>query len=146
VRASNSDLLNETSVSPRISLAYKVAKYSQFSLAYGTFSQLPKPIILSFQGFISLKAKMRRITSSTSNTTRTGKPFRAEAYYKDYDNLVKFNSTDVNNASFFSNNGYGYAQGLDLFWRDGYNIKNLEYWVSYSYIDTKGITGIILRR
>jgi len=26
---------------------------------------------------------------------------------------------------------------LDLFWRDGNSVKNLEYWISYSYIDTK---------
>jgi hypothetical protein len=24
-----------------------------------------------------------------------------------------------------------------MFWRDGKTIKNLEYWLSYSYIDTK---------
>ena len=31
----------------------------------------------------------------------------------------------------------GFAKGLDLFWRDGTSIKNLEYWFSYSYIDTE---------
>jgi hypothetical protein len=37
----------------------------------------------------------------------------------------------------FNNNGSGFAKGLDLFWRDNKNVKNLEYWISYSYIDTK---------
>jgi len=37
----------------------------------------------------------------------------------------------------YSNNGSGYAKGVELFWRDSKNIKNLEYWVSYSYIDSK---------
>ena len=26
---------------------------------------------------------------------------------------------------------------MELFWRDNKNIKNLEYWISYSFIDTK---------
>ena len=137
LRASNSDLLNETSVSPRISLAYKVAKYSQFSLAYGTFSQLPRADYIKFSRFHQFESENAAHYILNFQYNKNRQTFRAEAYYKDYDNLVKFNSTDVNNASFFSNNGYGYAQGLDLFWRDGYNIKNLEYWVSYSYIDTK---------
>ena len=33
--------------------------------------------------------------------------------------------------------GFGYASGLDLFWKDTRNIKNLQYWISYSYLDTK---------
>ena len=37
----------------------------------------------------------------------------------------------------FSNDGEGFAKGLDVFWRDGNSIKYLEYWISYSYIDTK---------
>jgi len=35
------------------------------------------------------------------------------------------------------NSGYGYAQGVELFWRDKKSIKNADYWVSYSYIDTR---------
>ena len=41
LRASNNDLLNETVISPRISFAYKMAKNSQFSFAYGDFTQTP---------------------------------------------------------------------------------------------------------
>ena len=35
------------------------------------------------------------------------------------------------------NGGYGYAKGIELFWRDKKLIKNLDYWISYSYIDTR---------
>ncbi|MEO0046326.1 MAG: hypothetical protein RL705_1517, partial [Bacteroidota bacterium] len=35
------------------------------------------------------------------------------------------------------NTGSGYAKGLDVFWRDNKTIKNVEYWVSYSFIDTQ---------
>ena len=61
--------------------------------------------------------------------------FRAEVYRKKYNNLVSYNDEfpDVN--STFTNDGNGYAQGLDIFWRDNESIKN--YWVSYSYLDTE---------
>ncbi len=35
-----------------------------------------------------------------------------------------------------NNQGDGYAYGLDLFWRDRKSIKNGEYWISYSYIES----------
>jgi hypothetical protein len=35
------------------------------------------------------------------------------------------------------NSGYGYATGAELFWRDKKTIKNADYWISYSYIDTR---------
>ncbi|MCK7559165.1 hypothetical protein MKQ70_31020 [Chitinophaga sedimenti] len=36
-----------------------------------------------------------------------------------------------------NNNGTGYARGAELFWRDKKTIKNADYWVSYSFLDTK---------
>src|SRR6185312_7414876 len=36
-----------------------------------------------------------------------------------------------------NNSGYGYADGFELFWRDKKTFKNVDYWISYSYIDTK---------
>jgi len=63
--------------------------------------------------------------------------FRAETYYKDYNCLVKYNGIQAGFDSNYNNEGFGYAKGLDLFWRDSKTIKNLEYWVSYSFIDSK---------
>src|SRR5690606_12572305 len=37
----------------------------------------------------------------------------------------------------FSNSGFGYAQGVDVFWRDSKSLKNIDYWVSYSFLDTQ---------
>jgi hypothetical protein len=66
-----------------------------------------------------------------------GKLFRAEAYRKDYDHLVKFDTQIESLDSNFNASGDGYAQGIDLFWRDNTSIKNVDYWVSYSYLDTE---------
>src|SRR5690348_16440675 len=57
--------------------------------------------------------------------------FRVEGYYKSYNNLVKTNN------NVFNNSGDGYAKGIDLFWRDRKTIKDVDYWVSYSFLYTK---------
>ncbi len=38
---------------------------------------------------------------------------------------------------YFSNDGFGYAKGIDIFWRQNQKIKNTDYWISYSYLDTE---------
>jgi len=135
IRASHNDLLDETNVAPRISLAYKIAKYSQFSLAYGSFTQAPRQEYLKYSKFFeSEKASHYILNFQFSKDRQT---LRTEAYYKDYRDLVKYDTKTVMYNSVFNNNGNGYAAGLDVFWRDGKTFKNLEYWISYSYIDTK---------
>jgi hypothetical protein len=137
LRASNNDLLKETALSPRISFAYKIAKNSQFSAAYGDFSQTPTVDYIKYSKlhqFESEKASHYILNYQYSKDRIT---FRAEAYYKDYTNLVKYNTETAQYNSIFNNNGSGYAKGIDLFWRDGQSIKNVEYWISYSYIDTQ---------
>lgn len=71
------------------------------------------------------------------NITRTSALFRSEIYFKDYNDLVKYDTQIAQYDSNYNNNGFGFAKGLDVFWRDNKSIKYLEYWVSYSYIDTK---------
>lgn len=136
-RVSNNSLLNEIVISPRISLAYKMAKNSQLSMAYGDFSQTPNVDYIKFSKFDQFESEKASHYILNYQYNNKGKTFRAEAYYKDYSNLVKYDTSSLQYNSVFSNNGSGYAKGLDLFWRDGKSIKNLEYWVSYSYIDSE---------
>src|SRR5690606_21194652 len=60
-----------------------------------------------------------------------------EGYYKKYNHLVKYDSDLASFDSNFNNEGFGYAKGIDLFWRDNNTFKNFDYWVSYSLLDTK---------
>ena len=136
-RVSYNDLINETSISPRISFAYKMAKNSQLSIAYGDFSQTPNVDYIKYSKFHQFESEKASHYILNYQYIKNGKTFRAEAYYKDYSNLVKYDTSSIQYNSVFNNNGSGYAKGLDLFWRDGKSFKNLEYWVSYSYIDTE---------
>ncbi|TRX36867.1 TonB-dependent receptor [Flavobacterium sp. ZT3R18] len=137
VRASTNSLTNDNFVSPRISFAYKMAKSSQLSFAYGDFSQTPSVEYIKFSKNNQFESEKASHFILNYQYHREGQTFRAEAYYKDYSNLVRFDSPTIAYNSVFTNDGKGYAKGLDLFWRDGKTIKNLEYWISYSYIDTE---------
>jgi hypothetical protein len=137
LRASTNSLTNDNFVSPRISFAYKMAKFSQLSFAYGDFSQTPSVEYIKFSKNNQFESEKASHFILNYQYHRQGQTFRAEAYYKDYTNLVRFDSPTIAYNSVFTNDGKGYAKGLDLFWRDGKTIKNLEYWVSYSYIDTE---------
>jgi len=133
-RAEHSAYLNKTNLAPRASLAYKLGKESQASLAYGIFYQNPElryqPAVnpLTFMKATHYIAQYQKTTSATT--------FRVEAFYKQYDNLIKtqnINGREIGS----SNNGFGEASGFELFWRDKKNVKNLDYWISYSFLDTK---------
>ncbi|TRX41349.1 TonB-dependent receptor [Flavobacterium restrictum] len=137
LRASNNDLLNETTVSPRISFAYKMAKNSQFSFAYGDFTQTPSVDYIKYSKYHQFESEKASHYILNFQYNKSGKTFRAEAYYKDYSNLVKYDTSSPVYNSVYANTGSGYAKGIDLFWRDGKSFKNLEYWISYSYIDTQ---------
>jgi len=134
-RVEYSNALNELNLAPRISLAYKSGDHGQFSLAYGDFYQNPQIDYLKY----NQELKMGRTSHYILNYQylNNGKTFRAEAYYKDYKNLIKYDTELPLFDSNYNNNGSGYASGLDIFWRDNKSLNNLDYWLSYSYLNTE---------
>ncbi|MDO1514499.1 TonB-dependent receptor [Maribacter confluentis] len=135
LRAEYSSLLQEFNLSPRVSLAYKSGENAQFSLAYGEFFQNPKNGYLIYNADFTAEKTSHYIANY--QYVKNKQIFRAEVYYKDYGNLVKYNTEFALPSSIFNNNGNGFAKGLDLFWRDNKTIKNTEYWMSYSFLDTE---------
>lgn len=135
VRAEYSDYLNKSSVSPRFSAAYKITEKGQLSLSYGWFLQDPADDILLYTKSLNYE----RADHYTFNYQfeKDERVLRSELYYKQYKNLVKFAGDEFYNPEIYNNTGKGYAYGFDLFWRDNKTIKFGEYWVSYSYIDSK---------
>ncbi|MEP2239710.1 MAG: TonB-dependent receptor [Maribacter sp.] len=135
IRGEYSELLQELTISPRISLAYKAGTNSQFSLAYGEFFQNPKNDYLKYNSDFIAENTTHYIANY--QYVKNKQIFRAEAYYKNYGDLVKYDSPFALSTSTYNNAGSGYAKGLDIFWRDNKSIKNTEYWMSYSYLDTE---------
>ena len=134
-RVDHYELFDQTVFSPRASIAYKSGEYSQFSLAYGRFFQNPNANVLKFNNTINAENATHLIANF--QYTKQKQIFRVEAFHKDYQDLVKFDTEFPIFTSSFTNNGFGYASGVDVFWRDNESFKNLEYWASYSYLDTE---------
>jgi hypothetical protein len=134
MRAEHSQLLDKWNVAPRISLAYKFIDKSQVSFAYGIFYQDPERKYLPSLSKLNYAQATHYILQyqklSNSHT------FRTEIFYKKYEDLFKTNTT-FGRETVINNNGYGDAKGVELFWRDKKTIKNVDYWLSYSYLDTK---------
>ncbi|MCP4974719.1 MAG: TonB-dependent receptor [Maribacter sp.] len=135
IRGEHSNAMQAFNLAPRVSLGYKSSENGQFSLAYGDFYQNPSIEYVKFDKALDTEKTSHYILNY--QYTGDGKTFRAEAFYKDYDNLVKYDSFTPQFDSNYNNLGSGYATGLDVFWRDNKNIKNLDYWVSYSFLDTE---------
>lgn len=135
LRSEYSALFEETTFSPRISVAHKIGKNSQVSLAYGSFQQQPEKDILKFESKLSSQSATHYILNY--QYVANNRIFRAEAYRKDYSDLITYDTEFPGFDSDFDNTGNGFAQGIDLFWRDNETFKNLEYWVSYSFLDTE---------
>jgi len=130
IRSEYSDYVKEWNVSPRISLAYKLSRYHNLSAFYGEYFQSPLQELgyMNPTGF--MKSRQYLVNYFYQREKQT---IRVELYQKDYEDLVR------NDAGFnYIQNGNGYARGIDVFWRNnGSHLENLQYWISYSYIDTK---------
>jgi outer membrane cobalamin receptor len=135
VRGDRYELSDEFQVAPRVSFAYKTSKNGQLSMAYGSFYQNANSSALKFDQDIKSQSTEHYIMNY--QFVNDGRLFRAELYRKEYDNLVKFDTDFESFESNFDNSGSGFAQGLDIFWRDNKSIKNVDYWLSYSYLDTE---------
>ncbi|HEX9151250.1 MAG TPA: TonB-dependent receptor, partial [Flavobacterium sp.] len=77
LRTSYNDLLYETAVSPRFSLAYKMAKNSQLSLAYGDFSQTPNVDYIKYSKYHQFESEKASHYILNYQYNKDGKTFRA---------------------------------------------------------------------
>lgn len=128
VRFEHSKYNGESSIAPRLSAAYRLSPSSTLSAGYGLFYQLPdEEYLFADPDVTGSRAEHTVINYQYRKNKRT---FRAEAYHKNYRNLV-LEQPELNN------DGYGYARGLDLFYRDSDLIRYADFWISYSYLDTR---------
>jgi len=141
VRAEYSSYLSKANMAPRIALAYRFAKDWTTSFAYGIFYQNPESKYINAPADLGFQ-KSQHYIFQIQRTTE-GRNLRFEAFYKKYDDLIKVrNFSYINGQNQYiqtadNNNGFGYAKGLELFWRDKKTFENIDYWISYSYLDSK---------
>jgi hypothetical protein len=128
LRAEHSGLLERTNLAPRGSLAYQFTKKAQLSADYGLFYQKPINQYLLFnQDMPYMQAEHFILTYQRIDAVTT---FRTQLFHKNYRKLPKLGSDTANS-------GTGFAQGFEVFWRDKKTLKNFDYWVTYSYLNTE---------
>lgn len=133
IRMERSELLNKTNIAPRVSLSYKLSVNAQFSFDYGIFYQTPeRRYIRPWSPELTFQQADHYIF--TYQHLSRDYTFRTQVYFKEYAKLLR---TDANAVEAVDVNGNGYAKGIELFWRDRKTIKGLDYWVSYSFLNTK---------
>ena len=134
-RLEHSELIGKWNIAPRISLAYKIGANSQASFAYGIYYQNPERKYLPGLAGLDYSRATHYIFQYSKQTKDY--TFRTELFYKKYNNLYKTDSSFGGREVVANNNGYGDAKGIEFFWRDKKTIKNVDYWLSYSYLNTK---------
>lgn len=122
-RYANTDFLM-----PRASLGYRMSQRSSLSLAYGNYVQEQSPRVLITD--LDLRSTQAQHYVVNYQYLQKNHTLRIEAYYKDYQQVLRQNPN-------FNTNGTGYARGFDLFWRNRGGVKNLDYWFTYSFIDSE---------
>jgi vitamin B12 transporter len=133
-RFEHSKLLNQTNIAPRASLAYKLSRQGQVSFAFGQFYQNPEQQFFpTFRELTFTKATHYILQYQRVNSLTT---FRTELFYKKYDDLIKTGLQQYRPIA-TGNDGFGDARGIEFFWRDKKTIKTVDYWISYSFLDTE---------
>ena len=143
VRGEYDDYLNEFTASPRFTAIYKLNTNSQLTGSYGVFYQKPDDSYLTQTKDLKEEEAVHYILGYEYN--QDSRTFRVEGYYKDYTDLTKlvtpvfsglrsYGPVIIND---FSSGGSGYAQGFELFWRDKTTLPFGEYYISYSYTDSR---------
>jgi vitamin B12 transporter len=130
LRSEYSSFIKQMNFAPRASLGIKVSEDGSVSFAYGEFFQKAE----RDQLFRNEKLDYTRSTHfvGTYQLLKEKRTFRIESFYKVYHNLVR--QTPIFT---YDNKGSGYATGAELFFRDKQTFKGFDYWVSYSFLDTK---------
>lgn len=135
LRGENSSVINDKTIAVRTSAAWLISNTVQFSLIYGTFYQTPGESIMKFNPTLGFEKAEHYIANIQYE--KNDRILRVEGYVKQYDKFVNYDATQYFNPLAYSNSGNGFAKGIDVYYRDRKSIKNLDYWISYSYIDSK---------
>jgi hypothetical protein len=134
VRSGYSTLAKQFWMDPRFSMAYQLKNRAQISGAVGKFNQFPEE-------------KLRIVDANLKNTEALhyllnyfhvwqNRTFRVETFYKKYAHLATFGGT-VDRPLNPALNGAGDAKGIDFFYRDKKTFRGMDFWVTYSYVDSK---------
>lgn len=118
-------LSNRSYLSPRLTVVYIARANTTISAGWGYFYQAPNTYQITQNNKLK-SSKAEHYILSLKTRVKQATVAKLEAYYKNYSNLVIFDT-----AFKYTNSGYGYARGIEF---SLFKEKNkLNGWVSYAY-------------
>lgn len=119
---------------PRGVLSYTINKANSITLGIGMYNQTENTF-MNYGVIPHGKSKSIQYNLTYQLNTSNERLLRIQAFMKKYNELTKLKGDLKGNA--VQSNGRGYANGIDLFWKDTESVSNLEYTVSYSFLDSR---------
>lgn len=129
LRGNYASLNNDFKLEPRIAAAYRPYSKGVISVAAGYYSQnQDEDIQLVAKNIADEEAGHLQLSFQHGSDKRI---FRVEGYLKSYTQLA------VNSSQGYQAVGQGFANGFDVFYRDRTTFKNIDFWVTYSYVNSR---------
>ncbi len=121
----------EFTLDPRLSLMFPLGAHSGLTAAWGVYHQYSNPQYydpnIGNPNLTAMEATHRILGYEYQQGTQI---LRIETYSKKYRKLILVDSTYN-----YTNDGYGYAKGIDLFVKRSF--KSASGWLSYSYLKSR---------
>ncbi|MCX2454254.1 TonB-dependent receptor [Pedobacter sp. PLR] len=144
LRLESSSYLKKMNLAPRTALYYQPDAKNKLVASYGIYYQKPDDSFLTQTASLDYEKSIQYALEYELKVLF--RVLRVSAYLKDYQQLVKIKTPVFSGfqaygppmqISDFNNKGKGYARGFDVFWKDKQSMDLTEYYVSYSFLDTK---------
>ena len=139
---------DEWTVSPRLSVRYRFSDRTTYTASWGIYHQAPTyrelrgqpdpttTLINSLNRDLKSQRSMQTVVGVEHFLPQSRFYLRAEAYYKDIDNVISYDIENVRVIYSGENDATAYAYGLDLQLR-GEFVPGLESWANYSFLRTE---------
>ncbi|MDR2804025.1 MAG: hypothetical protein LBB85_00055 [Dysgonamonadaceae bacterium] len=131
LRGEYSVYLKRFNLAPRLYIGYRLQRKHIVSASFGEYFQLPVMDYLMQSDAVDF-VSVDKGTVSYSYIPKNNSKLQVDAYYKKYKNVVTYRDGQP---VAIDNDGNGQGYGADVFLKN--NFKQLEYWLSYSYNQTK---------
>jgi len=138
IRADYFDLNKNLNFSPRFSCSYSFTDGGIIKLAWGHYYQSPMYNEFKYKAARSDNTKNQQAIHYVAGIRQKILnlfEFKIEYYYKDYHNLIPYDSRNGYKLSTQQNDAIGFAKGIDLQLK--YNFSKISGWLSYGFMIAK---------
>lgn len=134
VRLEHSRLSDQTKAALRYNIKYENKKKFTLGFSYGNFYQQDSDLNLLRNPDLNLLSANHYILYVLKKMDN--RLLKIDLYNKEYNGLTHNEPANGRNS-----NGYGYARGVDILWKDEKTFRNYKYRTNFSYLDAQRMYG-----